>query len=383
MKKESFAEAVENIEDEYLLDAIGFTNKNLTNDHQRSHKKKIILTAAAVILVFITLSVGIFVALHPKDPPNDPDTPAGVKIYIEADASVVIEADKELSVISVKTLKGGILVNDDYRTASLNDTIVDIASRFVKQGQLTNENPVCLLTVENAGNAEAAEKLCADLKQAVNSVLAKELPGGAAVAYTVAQSAESTQAEELSKTHGISFARAYMIVRLTSVTKEFQTDELCKTSMQVLKTLCDIYGVEIHEDAKISLDDALEIATKSLGADAANVFVFVKRNYCETPLIKQVGFYYDNRAHLYLIDAVTGAVISSESIPALTVEEITDLAKTRYGNRTEIKTIEVDIEVFTHMLQTVPQIAFYPVLIVKMNGEKINVSYSPTGEVLF
>ena len=308
MKKDSFAKAIESMEDEYLLDAIGFkAPKRIRAKH--------LMIAAAAALILIAASLFTFLALR-KNPANENEA---ATIYLEGEVGFSFVVSEDRTVLRAEALDPSAIPILDGRSCvgiPIHDAVGMVASAMIEENFLSAKEDALLLTID--APEEIAKPLSEDIEKALRSTASKKQADSPVLVLmkNPVVTVSGSRAEELAERWHISVRKAELISCIVDADGDYTYETLVGTSISRLGAICRKLNLEI---AKLSERAAIQIALTSVGLNESDADIL--QSNCSSAYWV-IGFYCGNQTYLFRIDAFTGQVLQSSEKACLNKDEI-------------------------------------------------------------
>ncbi len=294
-----------------------FERKNNYEMHKKIQRAKAIKTVSIVSCACLLL--GIFVgggAMLTKTFAAE-----DYRILLDINPSIEISVDKNNNVKEIDGLNAdgdNILEGMDLKGESTTDALKNVISEMVDKGYISEEANSVLVSIEGV-DQDKSDAIKEQIANSITETLNEKSIEGAIIIQSISSDDEILNLE--SETYGISAGKAQLIHQILEQNKLLNFEELSQMSIHELNLLRISYYVDMEnayesgtpvEFAYIGAQNAKDIAQ----TDAkVNVDSFEAKLECRSSkMIYCVEFDTETNKYRYIINAVTGEILSSEKI---------------------------------------------------------------------
>ena len=316
MKKESIAKAIESMEDEYLLDAIGFkAPKRIRAKH--------LMIAAAAAFALIAASLFTFFALRTNEP--EPVEPAAT-VYFDAGVSVEIRVDANKTVLSVT---GG---DDRFDGEEFVGSPIESAfQKLVYQSVDGDRDRSQVVLSVKSDDRELANELSTLLEEQLDSISFPRLPENI-VPYKTVTTEKQERISELANAYHIRRVCARYILDILDVSADYTAWELSGYSLEKLIAL---YGALGLSDNPRSVEELIGTVLEYAGLtqDEITVVDCVFSTYgVQDEDYFEYTFLHGNKQYKYSLDPINGEILFIHiAVVSLTEEDALEAALKHLG----------------------------------------------------
>ncbi len=293
MKESKIMDAVGNIDDKYLDEALNYKAKRVIN----FKKWRTIGILAACLCMFFGIGMYQYNYNYKVDS----------VVEIDVNPSIEIKLSKSENVLSVVALNDdakALLANLNFDNMDLDAVIETIMNAMVENGYLTDIGYSVNVSVEN-DDEKQGNHISDKLKESIKNVLDKKDMIGNVNSQTWENDSEI---KELAKSYGVSVGK-YMLAINVAESTGMTIEEAVLLSIEELWDLLDTEEVEL-----ISKDEALNIAYEHAGVVAESVVVLRNRiRQHEGVYTYHIEFVSgETELYIYKINAVDGSILEYE-----------------------------------------------------------------------
>ena len=286
--------------------------------------KKLLFVLTIVLSMLMTCLVGCDLADTDVTNPGDKtvnaaavftlDVNPGVRVYVKSDDTVIkVEATNEDGESVVQEIV--------FEGVNYEAVVENIIDKMDEKGFLEGEESSVLISVEKK-EIEVSEKLNAKIEKAFEkhgkkaSVIEQEL-------IEINEDVEKTIGD-MAKKYNISEGKAHLIEKIREEFPELSEEELAELKVNDLGMILEETSDDVKkhfnkvgpgvEDAYVGREQALAIATVSLEIAVEDITmqrVFATRK--DGKMVYEVEFVYDGMEYEITVDAVSGAILETES----------------------------------------------------------------------
>ncbi|MBR2403382.1 MAG: PepSY domain-containing protein, partial [Lachnospiraceae bacterium] len=302
MKENKVAEAIGQVDDRFLSEAIHYQRK------KKSAAATVMKWVAAAACFCLLVGSGIFYSNTKVDSVVSLDINPSIELTVSKN-------DKVLSAVALNEDAEKVLNGMDLKKVDLDIAINAIIGSLLKNGYLDEVYNAINVCVEN-DDTKRADEISAKIKSEISSIMAeKDLIGS-----VNSQSCPLDEAlKELADKYGVSVGK-YMLAKQVSDNLDIALEITVKMTISELWDL-----LEAEDVALLTKDDVVKIAVEDAGIDASKMVLnSVKIKETAGVYTYDIKFTVEETAeYKYKIDAVTGAILEVEYKLVLKEEPIT------------------------------------------------------------
>lgn len=293
-------------------------HKSKTN-HSNWVKSVCATAAAVVVLVGGYLGVGQYQTAFAVDS----------VINLDVNPSVQLEVNENKKVLSAKG------INEDGNTIlsgmeqdgvtlkgkELDEAVNALVLAMVEEGYLSEENNSILVSVNNSDEGKS-EEIKSQLLTCVEDALSENGIDGAILGQNIT---DNEKISEIAEQYGISEGKAILIEKIIGNNPQLSYDNLAELNIHDLSLLAEKWidkmeGISMsgtpsskgYVSSENAVDSACADANIAIG-DVGEISSSIQLE--DGKLVYDVSVKIGNTEHKYVIDAKTGAIISSDSKP--------------------------------------------------------------------
>ena len=241
-------------------------------------------------------------------------------VSLDVNPSIEIQVNEKEHVLKVdpKNEDGRKVVGDmDFSGSSLDVTVNALIGSMLRNGYL-NENANSILVSVDSSDEAKGSALRDRLAGEINSLLQTDSFSGAVLSQTVAA---DDSLQQLANEYGISLGKAQLIQELTAQNPTYTFNALAGLSINELNLLMTqnakpenvASSGTASDKAYIGVEEAKAIALAHANVTAENAVIReAKLDTEDGILVYEIEFTADGYEYEYDIDAVTGAILSSD-----------------------------------------------------------------------
>lgn len=242
-------------------------------------------------------------------------------ISLDVNPSIEMKVNNNEKVLAVQPLNedGQIIVGGmDFKNTDLEIAVNALIGSMLKNGYISEIKNSILISVENKDEAKGAA-LQAKLAEEIDRLLQAGSINGAIVSQSVTV---DDQLKTLADEHTITSGKAQVVKQLVDMDPRYRFEELAKLSINELNLLVESKHVElanastvgtVSDKAYFGKENAVKTAMNHAGVKAsAAKDLEVELDYDDGKMVYEVEFYAGGKEYEYEIDAVSGAILSSE-----------------------------------------------------------------------
>ena len=317
MKENRVAEAIGQVDDRYLNEAVRYQHK----------KKSGVVTAmkwvAAAACLCLLVGSSMFYSNSKVDSVVSIDINPSIELTVSKD-------DKVLSAVALNKDAEKVLDGMDLKKVDLDIAINAIIGSLLKNGYLDEVYNAINICVEN-DDTKRADEISEKIKAEISSIMAeKDLIGD----VNSQSHPLDEELKKLAEKHGVSVGKL-MLAQKVSENVDISLEVAVKLTISELWDL-----LEAEDVVLLTKDDVVKIATKDAGIDVAKMVL-------NSVKIKETAGVYtydikftveDTTEYKYKIDAINGAILEFEYKLIIKEEPITPSEPEKQITKTEALT---------------------------------------------
>lgn len=309
MKNEKLLNALGDIDDDLILDAVGVT--------KAKRRKSWVMWGSLAAALVLCVSAGLLgLRLWGQQPL------ASSVVILDVNPSISLTVDTEEKIVSAEGLnEDGNLILDGMDLSGVDMTVAlnAIVGSMLQKGYLSDLQNAILVSVENDD-----AQLSAALQERVSAILGSTFQGGNLDVTVLSQTLNDTAAlEQMAQTYGISLGKAALIQEVVAQDPTMTVQKLAPLSITEIALISqsrDLSPEAVTQDgtasdkAYISREAAVETAYSHANVNAEDASLAkVEFDSDDGVMIYEVEFYAGTVEHECHIDARTGQVLKYET----------------------------------------------------------------------